>query len=414
MNPQNIQFDDEINLREWIDVLLRFKWQIGVAALLTAAAAMLVGLLLPKTYEAASLVTITSTRFELQFDTRIETINEPPTNLQSFGALALSGDILQQLFDQAENLPEEIETPNKLADLLEAEVRSDLIYLRVQMEDPAQAAQLANLWADLFIKRANELYNRQDLVQLPFFEDQLRQAQVELDTADQALIAFEQSSRAAILQKELDSALASQVELLEDQRTISATLRSLDSLIAQLNLQPTSESAGFSAQLASLVLQLSTINRGKTEPVQIQVTSPENFSLLTVADQIRLLENLSRSLEQQQGNLEAQIQALEPRILSLQGDLQSSVAQKDKLVNQRNIAEETAISLALKVEEAKIASQDSGQSARLGSYALTPVEPVSPRLLILTAVGGAAGLFLAVLVVFALAWWRASKPEQAV
>lgn len=413
MNPENIQFDDEINLREWIDVLLRFKWQIGIAAALAAAAALLIGMLLPKTYETAALITITSTRFELQFDTRIETINEPPTNLQSFGALALSGDILQQLFDQAENLPEEIETPNKLADLLEAEVRSDLIYLRVQMEDPAQAAQLANLWADIFIKRANDLYNRQDLVQLPFFEEQLRQAQIELDATDQALIAYEQSNRAAILQKELDSALASQVELLQDQRNISSTLRSLDSLIAQLNLQPTSESAGFSAQLASVVLQLNTLNSGATAPVQIQVTSPENFSLLTVADQIRLLENLSRSLEQQQGSLAAQIQALEPRILSLQGDLQSSVAQKERLVNQRNIAEETVLSLARKVEEVRIASQDSGQSARLGSYALTPVEPVSPRLLILTTVGGAAGLFLAVLVVFTLAWWRSSQPEQA-
>ena len=414
MNPQNIQFDDEINLREWIDVLLRYKWQIAAAAALAAVAAMLIGMLLPKTYEAAALVTITSTRFELQFDTRIESINEPPTNLQSFGALALSGDILQQIFDQAENLPEEIETPNKLADLLEAEVRSDLIYLRVQMEDPEQAAQLANLWAELFIQRANDLYNRQDLVQLPFFEEQLRLAQVELDTTDQALITFEQSNRAAILQKELDSVLASQVELLRDQRIITSTLRSLDSLIFQLNLQPTSESAGFSVQLASVVLQLNTLNSDATAPVQIQVTSPENFSLLTVADQIRLLENLSRSLEQQQGSLAAQIQALEPRILSLQGELQSATLQKAKLVNQRTIAEETTSSLARKVEEARIASQDSGQSARLGSYALTPVEPVSPRMLILIAVGGAAGLFLAVLVVFSRAWWRSSKPEQAV
>ena len=65
--------EEEIDLRPYIEALIKgWKWIVG-AGLIVAIAAFGMSSLLPSTYEATSLVAITETRQNIQFDPRIQT-----------------------------------------------------------------------------------------------------------------------------------------------------------------------------------------------------------------------------------------------------------------------------------------------------------------------------------------------------
>ena len=121
------------------------------------------------------------------------------------------------------------------------------------------------------------------------------------------------------------------------------------------------------------------------------------------------LDDLAATLETWQGEAETQVAALEPQILALQQQLQEAQAEEDCLSRARNVAQETQVTLAHKVEEARIAAEDATGDVRLISQAAVPEEPVAPRKLLNTAVAGALGLMVGVFGAFAVEWWRGDE-----
>jgi succinoglycan biosynthesis transport protein ExoP len=115
-------------------------------------------------------------------------------------------------------------------------------------------------------------------------------------------------------------------------------------------------------------------------------------------------------LEAQSGELETRISELEPEILRLQGDLQRFTTEEERLQRAQDVAQDTYITLARKVDEARIAAQDESGEVRLVSYAAVPTNPVSPNKKLNTAVAGALGLFVGVFGAFAVEYWRQERP----
>jgi len=70
------------------------------------------------------------------------------------------------------------------------------------------------------------------------------------------------------------------------------------------------------------------------------------------------------------------------------------------------------MTLAHKVEEARIAVEDATGDVRLVSQAAAPERPVGPRKMLNTAVAGALGLMIGVFGAFALEWWRESEENE--
>ncbi|MCX7856097.1 MAG: hypothetical protein N2556_09060, partial [Anaerolineae bacterium] len=98
----------------------------------------------------------------------------------------------------------------------------------------------------------------------------------------------------------------------------------------------------------------------------------------------------------------------------LQQELQELRTERDQLTRARDVARETYMTLARKVEEARIAAEDASTGeVRLASQALPPEKPVSPRKLLNTAVAGVLGLMLAVFGAFMTEWWRGGAGARA-
>ena len=89
--------EEEIDLRAYVAVLIRYwKWIAGLA-LVAAVAAFVVSLLLPSSYEASAVVIITEPRYQMQFDPRFATVDQWTPAYKAFPTLATSDEVLQRV-----------------------------------------------------------------------------------------------------------------------------------------------------------------------------------------------------------------------------------------------------------------------------------------------------------------------------
>lgn len=399
--------EEEINLRQYVKTLIRYwKWIVGVAVI-AAITALAVALVMPRTYKATALVIVTRPRYILQFDSRLQTVYNVQPAYKVYPELATSDGVLQALLNPSNNPSENIKTLQDLRGMLSAKVGADpsIVRLVASSSDPAQAAHMANAWAKVFVAWANEMYGDQDTEQVRFFESQLQRAQTELEAAEQALIEFEAQNPALLLKNQLDSSSRLQAEYLAEQRDIAHTIQDVQGLRNQLTEHPGGAPA-LADQLTALFLQLKSFNAQANAPLQFQIPEVGAFSNQTAEEQVVWLDSLSKTLAAKSAEIDTQLVKLEPQILDLQQQLRAANTSEERLIRARDVARETYLTLARKVQEVRIASQDVGDPARLASEAAVPEQPAGPRKILIVTAAAALGLTLAVIGVFIIEWWR--------
>lgn len=403
--------EDEIDLRAYIAILLRYKFWIVGLALLAAVAAFGISSLLSPTYEATALVAVAKPSYVIEFDPRVQTQSEVPS-YRAYLTLALGDELVAKVAEAlATELPSASLSAFELQDQMEATNGTDqsVVQLVARDHDPARAATIVNLWAELFVENTNRLYGQSEQ-DLHFFEAQLQEAESALSSAEEALIAFQSRNQAMVLDTQLGSKRAALQQYLTGAQTLRLIVEDAKSLRARLQTQDPAVRASLSDEITSLFVEIESLN-SKGLPIQLQLTGQQGLSDKTVGEQVVYLSGLVSSLEDKKLVLEAEAQGLEPDILELQERLQEQRAQQTRLVLARDVAEETFRTLTRKVAETRIAVQDTEGSVRLASHAAVPVEPVAPRRLLNTLIGGAFGGFVAVFGVFGLEYWRAGEPE---
>lgn len=402
-----------VDLRVWLLVLWRRKWQIGLIAAGAVALALGVTLLLPARYEATALVAAANPRLQVQFDARIETLVEAEPNLFAYESLALSDAVLDEVYARLPVAPAGVDSPQWLAEQFSVNIYADLIHLSASAASPAEAQQLANAWAQVFIEHANMLYANQDPDQLSGFEVQLAQAETEVAAAETALVEFETANRLEVLRGQYESALAQQAELFTRQRQLLALHSDAQALGDQFGRQAATAPAPLNLQLAALALQVRFAQppaEGGSSAVTLQIDPGGEGAALTNAQQAALLDVMIAALETQAAGLETQSAALEPRILELQGQIEALSIEQADLNYRRSLAEETRLALARKVQEIRILIQDNSGLVRLASAALEPVEPAGFSKLIIGAAALAAGLLAGIAWAFLREWWLELPP----
>ncbi len=405
--------EDEIDLREYIAVLIR-HWRMiaGLALIAAVTAASVSFFILQPQYEAKALVAVTQPRYVMRFDERFETVNNIQPAYKAYPTLATSDELLQQLLEGMDPpLPPEKASLQRLRGMLSASSGSDpsIVILTARSSDPAEAARVVNAWAELFVRRANEIYGESS-EQLAFFEAQLAQADADLKAAEEALIAFQARNEAAILQAQLNSKKQSQSEYLSAQRAIVRIIQDAQSLREQLSARPAGEQVSLGDDLTTLFLEIQAFNTRTATPIQLQVAGSESLSGKTVGEVRAFLDDLVRTLENKSAEIQKDLDALKPEILSLQRSLQEVNTEKERLSRAKEVARETYMALARKVEEARIAAQDTTGEVRLASTAAVPERPVSPRKLLNTLVAGVLGLMVGIFGAFVVEYFSEPLP----
>ncbi len=436
--------EGEIDLRRYVEVLICYwKWIVG-ATLVAAAAALVVSVLIPPTYEAMALVAITEPRYVMRFDPRFETVDSVQPPYRAYPELATSDSLLQDLLTRLNSSSGSAASLQDMRGMVQARPGEDpsVIQLVARSRSPEEAAQVANAWADLFVARANAVYGGQSEEQAHFFEMQLERARTELEAAEEALVAFQASNQRAILEAQLASAQQDLQDYLGEQREIERAVRDAQALRTRVAAQPADAPVVPADDLAALLMQIQTFSIRTSRPVRASSFDTEEREELDGLSSIQLstfyqadlesepvvhmqvsdatllstertagelanfLDNLVAILEAKQEEVRARTAALEPRILDLQQQLQEAKVDEDSLVLARDVAQETYVTLARKLEEARIAAEDTSGKVQLASRAVIPESPAGPRKALNVAVAGALGLMLSVLAVFTVEWWR--------
>jgi uncharacterized protein involved in exopolysaccharide biosynthesis len=407
--------EDEIDLRAYIEVLLRYKYWIAGLVVLAAVAAFVVTSLRPVMYEARSLILITQPRYELQFDSRFQT----QVGLQTYKAvpeLAMSDGVLQAVVDDysptARSGIEEW-TLDTLWEMVEASSGSDIsvVLLEVRSESAEDAAAIANVWARELVKRGRELYGQGE-ADITFFEEQLQQAQQKLQQAESALIEFQARNEASTVNARLESLRAAQAEHLANQRMVTYLIQDVQGLRAQLAQQAGSQAASPADALTVLLLQIKAFNATSSTPVMLQISGSGEFSEMTLAEQRALLEDLVVTLEAKSAEIDKQIAELSPQILALQGELQAISVESNQLGRDQEMASGTYKTLALKLQEAQISSQAASGTLQVGSEATIPNIPMARGRLINTIIAGMVAFLIAAMGAFLVDFWRGKAAQS--
>ncbi len=103
-------YEDEIDLHDYVNVLLKYWWiVVGLPVIAVALAAVLGFVIMKPSYEATALVAITKPRYIVQFTTQFETVplDQRQVPLKAYPSLATSSDLLTGLLPLvADQLPE--------------------------------------------------------------------------------------------------------------------------------------------------------------------------------------------------------------------------------------------------------------------------------------------------------------------
>jgi succinoglycan biosynthesis transport protein ExoP len=411
--------EDEIDLRVYINVLIRY-WRLIVGLTVTAAvAAFVVTSLLPRSYEATTVVVVTQPLYQFQFSPQIQNLESASAQQLLTGKAALdlatSDAMLQEVLDAVGNdLLSKERTLTALREMVKAKIGGDpsIVNLTANNSDPQRVAKIANTWADLYVRQINDLYGQAG-EQLKFFETQLAQATGDLDKAEQALVDFQKRNDSSVLQAQLNAKQGALSTYLNLGESLTMLLQNVHSLQDQLSRQPASDPSTLGDDLSALALQVNALNAQSNIPIQLQMPSTGSFSNKTVGQQAAYLADLANTIGAKQVEVKQQADALPTEIRTLQGQIQETNTESARLTRQRDLAQTVYTTLAQKVGETRIAAQDTSGRVRLASAAAVPDQPLSAKRLTKTAIAAALGLFVGVIAAFAIEYFKQPPPTAS-
>jgi capsular polysaccharide biosynthesis protein len=143
-------YEDEIDLRDYINVLIKRKWAIAVIFMVTVVAAAVISLLMSPTYEATSLIRVGQIK-----NTPLET---PSEIKEIFARRAILKQIAEKLA-----LPDDqnIEAVAEIFSIKTSE-SADLIKINGYGETPEKSVEVSNTITNLLIERHQKIFSEAD------------------------------------------------------------------------------------------------------------------------------------------------------------------------------------------------------------------------------------------------------------
>lgn len=408
----------EIDLRKVIRSLLsRWVWIVAFA-LLAGVAAFGFTFLQPRKYEAKAVIALSRPLNLPNFDPRYQSVNPLAINNKVVNDIALGDEIVQILFDEWRD-PEKDKLDARAFARKNLNVEggkdSTVSILAVRLKDAAEAERLARLWAEEVVRRVNLVYSGRDESQVAFFQEQVEMAAQRVQAAAKALEDFEARNQKNSLQNQLNSLSAQQGEYLRRLRVIQAVQADARLFLEQIKALPNESLLSSQEQTNLFLLQMRIYGdtlAGIASASQYQLAVPQLTAQTTVGEYEQTLVAWLNALEAQKAELSSAIEAFPPQMEELQGKIQALDSKRQRLDLEFKLANETLTTLTRKLDEARIAIQDSAGYASIAAYPTFPRRALPRGTLRNTALATLLGGFLAVFGVLVWDWWR-SEEEQA-
>ncbi len=387
--------ENEIDLRQYIRVLIRW-WKLIVSITVIAViVAVLVSFTSAAVYEAEATVIITGTRAEIVFEPKYRTysLQEDKELRETVVTLVKSSSVAAETIEKlGDQLEPEGQSIRNILSKVTVNTSGDLIGIKVKSTDPEEAAAIANAWAESYVRYINALYA--DIPQSP--EELQVQASV-------ALADYVER------QREWESFLGNNtIDELTRQIADKELLCTLKSLQDQIEAGSLSSTAAAANSLALILLQTGAY---ATLPAQLQVALDTLPGLdASTAGQLHDIDALISNLESRSGGQSGHtVEELRQDILRLQGELEQQSARERELKSSRDIAWQTYTTLANKVAEVEVASQAQDVVTRVAVSAIVPENSIASHKVTNIGIALVLGLIVGIFGAFAIDYFKNTK-----
>ena len=366
--------EEEIDLREYINVLLKRKGVIILIFLIAVITAALVSFFyLKPVYEASTILMISKPKYQVELEPKIQTQFTPEVSLATYESLIKDREVEEEVIKKLnlDQPPYEL-TPNSLQGMITIELltNTNLIKMNLQTGDPKLAKDIANVWAALFIEKNKDLNLQESKETQGFIEEQLKISDQNLSKIEEEIREFNETNNIDAMDKEITEKLNKIIgneSRLADVKTTTKKEEAIIRRTFQQLLQKRVEC--YQSKKADLEL---SIFKEETNISQIQKQLDEQDKIITLSKSIvedqfykQLIEKISESESIALNELKLYNEELNPLFVGLQNKLNSSVLSlKSKETESQKLTEIISF-LDSKLEEVKLSQNEQLQNIEM-------------------------------------------------
>lgn len=207
-------YADEIDLREYVQVLIKRKKLIIGVFLIAVILSAIAGLLMPKVYKASASIMVTPSKIQsvlsparLFLDPGGGQQRQPTISIPTHQTLLKSTVVLQEVINGLRSdgkLQEDLSLEEFARNLeVKSAAQTNVLILSVKDRDPAKASQAANIWAEEYVEYSRKLIEGEILGSGEFVLEQFKRAEDDLAKADAAVKNFDVKERLSLTNIEL-------------------------------------------------------------------------------------------------------------------------------------------------------------------------------------------------------------------
>lgn len=415
--------EEEIDLREYINVLLKRKGIIILIFLIAVITAALVSyFVLKPVYEANVVIAVSTPKIKNSLVDEI--------SLEEYKNLIKNIEIEEELIQKLnlDKLPLEV-TPYDLEGMIAIELPkgTNLIKINLQASDPKLTKDIINTWATLFVEKNKKLYFDEVKKAKINIEDKLKHAEKDFFEIEEKVIKFDETINVEIIEYEvmykiknilsygvmykIENISSYQSGLFDIQLSLEKEKAKKEQIITEMNEQERILKLNKSIVDDQFFRQLlSNITDDNLEIANLTYVSEEiNPIYYNLAQQLISTNILISSLKAEENQLKKNINDFNASL----EDIKRELTEKRLIVSQLNreysVKEKVYINLYEKAEEIRLTETAETDLLKITSLAYEPRAPIKPNRKLNILIAGVLGLFVGIFVAFFLEFWQKGK-----
>jgi polysaccharide biosynthesis transport protein len=400
--------EDEIDLRAYLDVLLRrWKWIVGVT-LVAALVAGVVSLLMPPTYESTASVFVLSTGTTSTGTSTNQVLVSPQAQVTLLTSNLVAQQVIQALGDK---LSEDEKRALLSTDLTGGAVKvqpdttdKSLFKITAQAKTAEKSQDIANAWATAGAAEINDAQNQGLGIALPTLQQAADAGAKEYQTAEDNLNRKRRDLQIDILSQQLariQSLLNNQFAEREGVKSALAQAQALKTQVQQGQISVTTE----------MLLNLQSISTGSGSSYLVQ---PGQFASPTKQQQLDQLDAVIAALTSRQQALGVSIDSVTNQVETLQTQLNEKQVMLTDVTVARDAVKARYDATIAQLRSSQLASTVRQDPARALTLAVPPESPVSPKKTQNVAIAAVVGLMAGVLGAFGVEYFAAPRKPRAI
>jgi polysaccharide biosynthesis transport protein len=401
--------EEEIDLRELINVLLKRKWLIiGIFLIAVLVAGVVSFFILEPVYKVTATIMLN----EPKNISKLITYYFPEQYSDMFLDSEIEAKIIENL--NLDESPHNL-TAFSLEQGITTKVDKNIIEISYQFSDPEVAKNVTNQWIEMFIQKQNQLYLNDVNNTYNTIVREYEKVENEFLDIEKKKVQFDIDGDVAILSNKLDknrTKINSHNSRLAEIALSIAKLETTKELINKrleeenntIKLKRSIDDEHYFQRLIDKITDGDFENQALW--YEIEEMNPIYYDLV---DKLFSIESSINEMHSERKHILLDLNKLNPEIDELSKNLMNVKIVENSLNRDYTKAVESYNNIFEKFKEIDLVYQSKSDILEIKKLAYKPEAPIKPNKKLNIAIGGVLGLFMGIFIAFFLEFWQSGK-----